>query len=164
MTNTVFTFAGTEETQPATNDTVLLEEHLRQQNDPLSPRDSVQQKRRVSMSADDSERRVFRLPRAKKQKRRQSSDAGVSAALTDMVQNFLQMDGPSGAATAVLSAEDMPSSSAVEEDSDMTSDVKGPLADTLDPDAEVEDYVYDIYYRHRNAATTSYEGQRIGFM
>lgn len=121
------------------------------------------QKRRVSVSVDDgeAERRVFRLPRAKKQKRRQSSDAGVSAALTDMVQNYLQMDSK-----PVITPSDLPP--AIEEDSEMTSEetsnMKGPLSDTLDPDAEVEDYVYDIYYRHRNAATTSYEGQRIGFM
>ncbi|KAG5359557.1 hypothetical protein CJU90_5386 [Yarrowia sp. C11] len=159
----VFTYSGTEETQPAKNDTVLLEEHMRQA--------TGTQKRRQSVSVDDDAdaRRVFRLPRAKKQKRRQSSDAGVSAALTDMVQNYLQMDPSSSSSAAqktVISPEDLPP--AIEEDTDMTSEeasnMKGPLADSLDPDAEVEDYVYDIYYRHRNAATTSYEGQRIGFI
>lgn len=137
------------------------------------------QKRRQSVTVDENDpdsRRVFRLPRAKKQKRRQSSDAGVSAALTDMVQNYLQMDPGSSSSSsnqtgsadkaAVISPEDLPP--AIEEDTEMTTDeashMKGPLADSLDPDAEVEDYVYDIYYRHRNAATTSYEGQRIGFM
>ncbi|KAG5355019.1 hypothetical protein CJU89_6835 [Yarrowia sp. B02] len=158
----VFTFAGTEETQPAKNDTVLLEEHMRQ---------AGTQKRRqsVSTSVDENDpdgRRVFRLPRAKKQKRRQSSDAGVSAALTDMVQNYLQMEPSSSSDKPVVSSQDLPP--AIDEDTEMasedTSNMKGPLADSLDPDAEVEDYVYDIYYRHRNAATTSYEGQRIGFI
>lgn len=169
--NTVFTYSGTEETQPTKNDTVLLEEQMRQ-----AGASAGTQKRRQSVTVDENDpdsRRVFRLPRAKKQKRRQSSDAGVSAALTDMVQNYLQMEPSSSqqnepAGKTVITPEDLPP--AIEEDTEMTTDeasssqMKGPLADSLDPDAEVEDYVYDIYYRHRNAATTSYEGQRIGFM
>ncbi|AOW01162.1 uncharacterized protein YALI1_B04759g [Yarrowia lipolytica] len=86
-----------------------------------------------------------------------------------MVQNYLQMEPSSNSSSAgktVITPEDLPP--AVDEDTEMTSEeasnMKGPLADSLDPDAEVEDYVYDIYYRHRNAATTSYEGQRIGFI
>lgn len=88
-------------------------------------------------TGNQSEQKVFRF---KKQKNVAvpHEDPQVSQSLTDMVHNYLELEQPATSPTTTKSGEGQST----------------PPDQEVDLDAEVEDYVYDIYYERSITMTT----------
>lgn len=100
-------------------------------------------------TGNQSERKVFRF---KKQKNAAvpHEDPQVSQSLTDMVHNYLELEQPTTSPPAAKDGGGEGQST--------------PPDQEVDLDAEVEDYVYDIYYREKYNNDDLGDSSKIGLM
>lgn len=127
VTFLVFRLAGTFDQEPdALNDNTLIHDE------------------------NNNERQIFRLPKKKKNEQIPHEDPQVSKSLTDMVQNYLDLERP---------LEKAPSSPPKS-----TTNTNKTIVDDEHNDAEIEDYVYDIYYREKYNNDDLGESSKIGLM
>jgi hypothetical protein len=98
------------------------------------------------------QKRVFRFPKSRKLDKIHD-DPSVSSSLTDMVERYLELEEKEG--------DDRPRKSAT---TGTTSD-KAPEPSALTADSEVEEYVYDIYYRKKDSGHEwDLESANVGIM
>lgn len=101
-------------------------------------------------TGNQSERKVFRF---KKQKNVAvpHDDPQVSQSLTDMVHNYLELEQPAATSPTTTKSGGGEGQST-------------PPDQEVDLDAEVEDYVYDIYYREKYNNDDLGDSSKIGLM